>query len=558
MKRILIICLATLSLFACNHKEVPRASITLDKHVLNLEIGGTRMLYVSFRPKSMDGSALTWMSMDSSIATVSDGLVTGINLGTTSILVEYGDIVDTCIVTVVSPAPKKITLDITNLELYEGEIVRIKANVFPEGVTDRLFWSSSDSSIVSVDKNGTVKALAAGRASIIATCRNISADCNVNSTYPLSFEAIDAGTITIKNPLTRSIDYKINESEQASCSDPTITLDVCSGDRVRLYGKAKSYATEYKNTNILCSSKCYIYGSIMSLSDAGSLVRDKTISESNAFWGLFDGNVNIVNHPDKDILLPATTLAPHCYHELFFNCTGLTSAPELPAKTIANACYVNMFKWCSGITVAPNLPATTLSPHCYVGMFSGCSSLTEAPSLPARTLEPYCYTDMFQYCTSLTSAPVLPATQIAENCYQGMFFGCSKLIKAPELKASKMYTDCYRGMFAQCSELSEPPLLPSTQLAESCYCVMFAGCSKLKEAPVLPAATLAPHCYDYMFQHCTSLNYLKAMFTSDPTYCITLWVQDVSPEGTFIKSRDAKWDVTGDSGIPLGWTVIAE
>ena len=36
------------------------------------------------------------------------------------------------------------------------------------------------------------------------------------------------------------------------------------------------------------------------------------------------------------------------------------------------------------------------------------------------------------------------------------------------------------------------------------------------------------------------------------------WVYNVSSTGTFVKSKDATWDVRGVSGIPEGWKVIEE
>ena len=122
---------------------------------------------------------------------------------------------------------------------------------------------------------------------------------------------------------------------------------------------------------------------------------------------------------------------------LFYNCTSLTTAPELPSTTLANYCYNYMFQGCTGLTSAPALPATTLATTCYKSMFYGCTNLTVAPALPATTLAKYCYNYMFQGCTSLTSVPALPATTLAENCYYGMFKDCTKI------KLSTTQTDSY-------------------------------------------------------------------------------------------------------------------
>ena len=131
------------------------------------------------------------------------------------------------------------------------------------------------------------------------------------------------------------------------------------------------------------------------------------------------------------------TMENYTFAFLFYNCTSLTTAPELPSTTLANYCYNYMFQGCTGLTSAPALPATTLATTCYKSMFYGCTNLTVAPALPATTLAKSCYNYMFQGCTSLTSVPALPATTLAENCYYGMFKDCTKI------KLSTTQTDSY-------------------------------------------------------------------------------------------------------------------
>ena len=72
---------------------------------------------------------------------------------------------------------------------------------------------------------------------------------------------------------------------------------------------------------------------------------------------------------------PTSIPADSCYRQMFYECTNLTSAPELPATTLASYCYDTMFNACTSLTTAPELPATTLSDICYSGMFYGCSKL---------------------------------------------------------------------------------------------------------------------------------------------------------------------------------------
>ena len=209
--------------------------------------------------------------------------------------------------------------------------------------------------------------------------------------------------------------------------------------------------------------------------------------------------------------------------------------------------------------------STLTSERTFYGLFYNCSKLVSAEnlSLPAMTLTRDCYGSMFVSCTSLTTAPALPATALADYCYAGMFHNCSSLTTAPELPATTLANYCYRYMFWQCKSLTTATELPATTLAEGCYQEMFAVCTSLTTAPALPATTLVDYCYNGMFDGCTKLSYIKAMFLTDPNYqsnnVYTLnWVRDVAASGTFIKNSQATWNLTGNDGIPTGWTVVTE
>ena len=168
----------------------------------------------------------------------------------------------------------------------------------------------------------------------------------------------------------------------------------------------------------------------------------------------------------------------------------------------------------------------------------------------------YEFYKLFYNCTSLVSSPVLPATTLTEDCYEYMFDGCTSLVTEPELPSTTLAPYCYSGMFQNCSELVFPPYLPATTLTDGCYWHMFNGCTSLIQAPELLATTLTEDCYVWMFHNCSNLNYIKALFTTTPDLTYTGgWVSGVASTGTFVKNKDATWDVTGVDGIPSGWTV---
>lgn len=259
--------------------------------------------------------------------------------------------------------------------------------------------------------------------------------------------------------------------------------------------------------------------------------------------------------------LPATSLADYCYAGMFYGCTGLTTAPELPAIILTKGCYEEMFSRCTSLITTPELPATIQAEECYQDMFSGCTSLTSVSEISGTTLAKYCYRRMFKDCTSLTEAPDFIATTLADYCCLEMFSGCTSLVSAPSILPATTLSStnyCYNRMFYGCTSLTTPPVLPATTLAYGCYMEMFYNCSSLTSAPELPATTLVGGCYSRMFKGCSNLSYVKALFTTHSVSYVSEWLGGVATTGTFVKNKDATWDVTGSSGIPTGWTVLTE
>lgn len=139
-----------------------------------------------------------------------------------------------------------------------------------------------------------------------------------------------------------------------------------------------------------------------------------------------------------------------------------------------------------------------------------------------------------------------------------MFLQCDNLEIAPKTLPTEVFTSCFSYMFSGCIKLTTVPLnyLPATTLAESCYEGMFERCSILAQAPELPATTLAQSCYSEMFFSCRNLNRIKMMATDiSASRCLNFWVSGVSSNGTFVKNSAATWNVTGNNGVPSGWTV---
>ena len=170
------------------------------------------------------------------------------------------------------------------------------------------------------------------------------------------------------------------------------------------------------------------------------------------------------------------------------------------------------------------------------------------------------YEDNFKNYNTFPKIPSGEYGNYNPRHFSFVFFESTFLYDAQELKLPNDATElCYYSTFYGCTSLVQAPELPATTLKYNCYGYMFKRCVKLSQAPELPATTLATRCYGSMFEGCTKLNYVKAMFTTDPTsgQYLSSWLSSVSETGTFVKNASATW-TKEQAGIPEGWTVQVE
>ena len=194
----------------------------------------------------------------------------------------------------------------------------------------------------------------------------------------------------------------------------------------------------------------------------------------------------------------------------------------------------------------------------FKSLFNKNKNLTDASQLilPWDVLEFECFSYMFADCTSLVNAPsIIPAEKAGRWSCNDMFKGCTSLVNSPALPATTIEDSCYKEMFKDCTSLGTPPTLPATTLATDCYYSMFRGCESLITAPSLPATELKNSCYMRMFYGCTNLSMVECHAENiSAEDCLRVWLENVSPTGTFIKKQGVTYP-SGVDGIPRGWTI---
>ena len=136
----------------------------------------SKQINVSVLPKKTSNKELKWTSSDASIVEVSKtGLIKGLREGNAQITVSTTDgtnLSETIEVTVGTPVTK-VKANVKKLKLVEGKSAKIKASVTPKNASIKdVDFKSADTTIATVDQDGTVHGIAKGKTTISATAKD--------------------------------------------------------------------------------------------------------------------------------------------------------------------------------------------------------------------------------------------------------------------------------------------------------------------------------------------------------------------------------------------------
>ena len=164
--------------------------------------------------------------------------------------VEYaGTYRDTLTFTVSVETPVHVTsvsLDKTTLDIDSGSTATLTATVNPDNATfSKVTWTSSDESVVTVDKNGLVTTVSIGKATITATAEGKSASCTVRSlptdrkTYTKDSPEIAGGVILNFGDVinTEGTSQQINVTSQTILSNDTSSAYWYAGEKIYYVNK---------------------------------------------------------------------------------------------------------------------------------------------------------------------------------------------------------------------------------------------------------------------------------------------------------------------------------
>ncbi len=158
--------------------------VKLNKKSADLQKGKSLTLKATIAPSNATNQNVTWTSSNKNVATVNkNGKVRAIKAGSTVITVttEDGNKTAACKVTVLEPV-KSIKFNKKTYSVKKGKTVNLKYTIKPKNASNKtVSFSSSDTKIATVDKNGKVYGKKKGQVTITVTTNDgkKSANCTV-------------------------------------------------------------------------------------------------------------------------------------------------------------------------------------------------------------------------------------------------------------------------------------------------------------------------------------------------------------------------------------------
>lgn len=252
----------------------------------SVAINGSITLTVTPTPSDASNS-VTWTSSNTSVATISNGVVTGVSAGTTTITATSTvatNVSATKIITVTTPTPVNLTgVTASNVNVKVGQTATIvptpqPSNAYP---IPTYTYSSNSTGVATVSSSGVVTGVSAGSATIIVTATQNSITKSINVTATVSDAPSSASIV----PTDLASSYPTSEA----------TYTTASGIKIGAYNTANfSSKIQFKksggyllNIESLSLKKLTIVGQSGTLTVCGGSAKGPTTTKTGSS-GVYD------------------------------------------------------------------------------------------------------------------------------------------------------------------------------------------------------------------------------------------------------------------------------
>lgn len=174
-------------------------TVTLNQTIIRIMEGEKYDLTATISPAGASVQKITWSTSDAAVARVdSMGRVTAVREGECTVraaAADGGGAYGECRVIVTAAIPTtSVTVDSTETTMVVGDTRTMTARVLPRNTTESIRWVSGDTSVVTIDNNGNMKAVGPGVCKVTA----ISSSSGIEGVSTVTVLGLNAMSITLE------------------------------------------------------------------------------------------------------------------------------------------------------------------------------------------------------------------------------------------------------------------------------------------------------------------------------------------------------------------------
>ncbi len=166
-----------------NVKPVYASKVTINTSAFEMSNGEQKQLTATVSPSNVEKNGVSWKSSKTSVVSVDqNGLVTAHKNGTAYITATSNDgkRKATVLVKVTVPSPSNLIISSTTDTINKNQQLKLNVSVEPKGSdAGKFIWSSSNSSVASVNSSGYITGRKAGTVTITVKAKNGGASASI-------------------------------------------------------------------------------------------------------------------------------------------------------------------------------------------------------------------------------------------------------------------------------------------------------------------------------------------------------------------------------------------
>jgi uncharacterized protein YjdB len=183
--------------------------IVVNNSTISVNVSATSQILATIAPFNATNQSVTWSSSNTSVATVVNGLITGVSTGTSTVSVTTIDGSYTANVSVtVVIGVSSVSVAPTSILLHPTQTYQIVETVLPSNAPNKnVSWSTNRPTVATVTSSGLIQAIGNGTATITVRTQygNKTATVSVTVTTLVTSVRVNVTSITLRPNITRQI-----------------------------------------------------------------------------------------------------------------------------------------------------------------------------------------------------------------------------------------------------------------------------------------------------------------------------------------------------------------